>query len=171
MVMSKNRETVSGPGRAGGSVSVVSIRGSAEAGIVGGWGDPSSAMSFSFALHLLPRRRSAMAPLLGLGSGDSAVRGSAAPFRGERETHHPHRSNAASPLDAIKKGDATRGSGRATPPPTNGCSHPLPGSAAAQPPPPAAVEQRAPQCGASLSIPAPPRNSGQRVVHGCSATI
>ena len=90
MVMSKNRETVSGPGRAGGRVSVVSIRGLAEAEIVGGWGDPDSAMSFSFALHLLPRRRSAMAPLLGLGSGDSAVRGSAAPFRGRERLTTPN---------------------------------------------------------------------------------
>ena len=102
--MIKNRETVSGLDRAGGRVSVVSIRGSAEAGIVGAWGGSWFCHVVFLILCLLPRRRSAMAPLLGLGSGDSAVRGSAAPLRGERETHHPHRTDAASPLDAIKKG-------------------------------------------------------------------
>ena len=65
------------------------------------------------------------------GTGEPAVRGSAAPFQRERETHHPLGSDTASSLDAIKPGRHRRLQQGAT----------APGGS----------QTRASQCGASLS--------------------
>ena len=71
------------------------------------------------------------------GTGEPAIRGSAAPFqRGERETHHPLGSDTASSLDAIKPGRHRRLQQGAT----------APGGS----------QTRASQCGASLSTPSIP---------------
>ena len=72
----------------------------------------------------------------GLGRGSRLYGARRHPSRGERETHHPLRSDTASSLDAIKPGRHRRLQQRAT----------APGGS----------QTRASQCGASLSTPSIP---------------